>query len=432
MRAAGFEQPLFGDRAGRDKAHDIAPHDRFRPALARLRRILELLADRDAMPLPDQPLQIIVGAIDGHAAHGDVFARMLAALRQHDAERARGDLGIVEEQFVEIAHPVEQQRIRIGALLISRYCAIIGEARGGASPRDARRRASGPKTTMVRASADLIRGAPGRRIRSARASRPRNANSLWMKDRLAMVPALHEKAPSRKTMADTKKGPKRPTFTDREALLFHSEGRPGKLEVVATKPMATQRDLSLAYSPGVAVPVLAIAEDPSRAYDYTVKGNMVGRHHQRHRHSRARQSRRARLETGDGRQGRPLQALRRHRFDRSRSRYRGSGGIHQRRQLSRPDLRRHQSRGHQGAGVLHHRGAPARIDEHPGLPRRPARHGDHRGRRHDQRDASDRARHQDDAARLQRRGRGRHRLPRPAEGARACRARTSSSSIRRA
>ena len=56
---------------------------------------------------------------------------------------------------------------------------------------------------------------------------------------------------------------------------FHSGGRPGKLEVIATKPMATQRDLSLAYSPGVAVPVLAIAEDPSRAYDYTVKGNFV-------------------------------------------------------------------------------------------------------------------------------------------------------------
>jgi malate dehydrogenase (oxaloacetate-decarboxylating)(NADP+) len=68
---------------------------------------------------------------------------------------------------------------------------------------------------------------------------------------------------------------KRPTFTDQEALLFHSQGRPGKLEVVATKPMATQRDLSLAYSPGVAVPVLAIAEDESRAYDYTTKGNFV-------------------------------------------------------------------------------------------------------------------------------------------------------------
>ena len=67
----------------------------------------------------------------------------------------------------------------------------------------------------------------------------------------------------------------RPTFTDQEALLFHSQGRPGKLEVVATKPMATQRDLSLAYSPGVAVPVLAIAEDETRAYDYTTKGNFV-------------------------------------------------------------------------------------------------------------------------------------------------------------
>jgi malate dehydrogenase (oxaloacetate-decarboxylating)(NADP+) len=68
---------------------------------------------------------------------------------------------------------------------------------------------------------------------------------------------------------------KRPTFTDQEALLFHSQGRPGKLEVVATKPMATQRDLSLAYSPGVAVPVLAIAADESLAYDYTTKGNFV-------------------------------------------------------------------------------------------------------------------------------------------------------------
>jgi len=67
----------------------------------------------------------------------------------------------------------------------------------------------------------------------------------------------------------------RPTFTDQEALQFHSVGRPGKLEVIATKPMATQRDLSLAYSPGVAVPVLAIAEDESRAYDYTTKGNFV-------------------------------------------------------------------------------------------------------------------------------------------------------------
>ena len=49
-------------------------------------------------------------------------------------------------------------------------------------------------------------------------------------------------------------------FTAEEALAFHSQGRPGKIEIVATKPMATQRDLSLAYSPGVAIPVQAIAD----------------------------------------------------------------------------------------------------------------------------------------------------------------------------
>ncbi|MBK7283341.1 MAG: NADP-dependent malic enzyme [Sphingomonadales bacterium] len=64
-------------------------------------------------------------------------------------------------------------------------------------------------------------------------------------------------------------------FSEREALIYHSTGRPGKIEIVASKPMATQRDLSLAYSPGVAVPVLAIADDPALAYDYTAKGNLV-------------------------------------------------------------------------------------------------------------------------------------------------------------
>src|SRR3990170_4124624 len=64
-------------------------------------------------------------------------------------------------------------------------------------------------------------------------------------------------------------------FSEQEALEFHAQGRPGKLEIIASKPMATQRDLSLAYSPGVAVPVRAIAEDPACAYDYTAKGNLV-------------------------------------------------------------------------------------------------------------------------------------------------------------
>ncbi len=67
----------------------------------------------------------------------------------------------------------------------------------------------------------------------------------------------------------------RTTFTDEEALAFHRYPQPGKIAIAATKPMATQRDLSLAYSPGVAVPVLAIAADPDLAYEYTSKGNLV-------------------------------------------------------------------------------------------------------------------------------------------------------------
>ena len=76
-------------------------------------------------------------------------------------------------------------------------------------------------------------------------------------------------------MVTEKKQGKRPTFTDEEALQFHQMGKPGKLEITPTKPMATQRDLSLAYSPGVAVPVRKIAENPDAAYDYTAKGNLV-------------------------------------------------------------------------------------------------------------------------------------------------------------
>lgn len=65
------------------------------------------------------------------------------------------------------------------------------------------------------------------------------------------------------------------TVSEQEALHYHNEGRPGKLEIIPTKPMATQHDLSLAYSPGVAVPVEVIAKNPDAAYDYTAKGNLV-------------------------------------------------------------------------------------------------------------------------------------------------------------
>ena len=64
-------------------------------------------------------------------------------------------------------------------------------------------------------------------------------------------------------------------YTDKEALEFHSHNKPGKIEIIASKNMTTKRDLALAYSPGVAVPVRKISENPEAAYDYTSKGNLV-------------------------------------------------------------------------------------------------------------------------------------------------------------
>ncbi|MEI7669326.1 MAG: NADP-dependent malic enzyme [Pseudomonadota bacterium] len=72
-------------------------------------------------------------------------------------------------------------------------------------------------------------------------------------------------------MAKKEKDP----ITNQEALDFHADGKPGKIEISPTKPLMTQRDLSLAYSPGVAIPCLEIEKDPSKAYDYTAKGNFV-------------------------------------------------------------------------------------------------------------------------------------------------------------
>ncbi len=173
----------------------------------------------------------------------------------------------------------------------------------------------------------------------------------------------------------------RPTFTDQEALLFHSHPRPGKLEVVATKPMATQRDLSLAYSPGVAVPVLAIAEDEALAFDYTTKGNFVAVITNGTAILGLGNLGRAGGQARDGRQGGAVQALRRHRLHRSRNIVGRPQRDHQLRQGAGQELGRHQSRGHQGARVLHRRAAAARIARHSGVPRRPARHRHHlRGR----------------------------------------------------
>jgi malate dehydrogenase (oxaloacetate-decarboxylating)(NADP+) len=65
------------------------------------------------------------------------------------------------------------------------------------------------------------------------------------------------------------------SFRKQDALDYHSQGKPGKIEVVPTKPYSTQRDLTLAYSPGVAEPCLEIAANPEDVYKYTAKGNLV-------------------------------------------------------------------------------------------------------------------------------------------------------------
>ena len=114
--ALGIEERIFRQRAGCHQPHHVAAHDAFGAAFARLGGIFELFAHGDAVAERDEAMQIFVGALDRHAAHRNVAAEMLAALGQHDAERAGGDFGIVEEQFVEVAHPIEQQAIRIGRL----------------------------------------------------------------------------------------------------------------------------------------------------------------------------------------------------------------------------------------------------------------------------------------------------------------------------
>ena len=96
---------------------------------------------------------------------------------------------------------------------------------------------------------------------------------------------------------------------DEESIAYHRLPRPGKISVVATKPCVTQQDLSLAYTPGVAVPCLKIAANPADAYEYTNKGNLVACHFERHRGARPREHRTVGRQTGDGGQSRSLQTL---------------------------------------------------------------------------------------------------------------------------
>ena len=173
---------------------------------------------------------------------------------------------------------------------------------------------------------------------------------------------------------------------------------------------------ALAYSPGVAAPCLEIAKDPVDRLRLHRPRQPGRRDLQRHRRAGPGRHRRAGQQAGDGRQGRPVQALRRRRLHRPRGRHQGRRRVRQLRALSRADLRRHQPRGHQGAGMLHHRAAPARADGHPDLPRRPARHRHRLGRRPDQRAAPHRPQHQGHQDGGERRRRRLDRLHRARQG----------------
>ena len=102
-------------------------------------------------------------------------------------------------------------------------------------------------------------------------------------------------------------------FTKEEALRYHSAWRTGKLEVVPVKPCRNQKDLSLAYSPGVALACLEIKDDPNKGLAIHQPGESGGRGHQRHGSARPRQHRPPGRQAGHGRQGRAVQDLRRHR-----------------------------------------------------------------------------------------------------------------------
>jgi len=157
--------------------------------------------------------------------------------------------GVVEEQLVEVAHAVEQKRVGVAGfdVQILRHHRRHGCVCGGQL---------GIPRCLACDSNRAGKGTKGRihQWLFARGAVANNGESLE-----ESINAMSNKT----------------RVTDEEALSYHLEPSPGKLTISASTPMATQRDLSLAYSPGVAVPVEAIAANPETAYDYTTKGNMV-------------------------------------------------------------------------------------------------------------------------------------------------------------
>ena len=127
VRAAAVEQRFLGQRARRYHANDRAVDQRFRSgALLRFFGCFDLIGDRDAVACLDQPGEIRLCRMRGHAAHRDLFAVMLASRGQRDVEARSSDLRIVEEKFEKVAHAIEEQAIA-GLFL---QLQILGHHRG--------------------------------------------------------------------------------------------------------------------------------------------------------------------------------------------------------------------------------------------------------------------------------------------------------------
>ena len=167
------------------------------------------------------------------------------------------------------------------------------------------------------------------------------------------------------------------TIKKSEALAYHLGARPGKIEVSPTKPCRTQRDLSLAYTPGVAQPCLEIQKEPQRRVQIHGEGKPGGGGVERHGGSGAGEYRGAGGKTGDGRKRSAVQEIR------GRGRVRpGSGFDESRRRdqgvpIAGADVWRNQPGRHQGAGMFLHRRDAEEDDEDSGVSRRPARNGDY-------------------------------------------------------
>jgi hypothetical protein len=113
---AGVQQTVLGQGSGGNDPDDVAVDHGLGAALAGHGRGFQLFADRGLEPLPDQPRQIAVQGMDRHPGHGDVLALVFTPFGQGDAEGPGGDLRVLEEQFVEIAHAEEDDGVRLAGL----------------------------------------------------------------------------------------------------------------------------------------------------------------------------------------------------------------------------------------------------------------------------------------------------------------------------